>query len=201
MPDFGEIAGIVALAACPIYVYDILRGSTRPNRATWWIVTLVGCLIATSYWESGGRATIWIALTYIFSPLVIAVLSVKYGDGHWQALDRFCCLGALISVGVWWLASSALAALSINMAMDFLGLLLTVVKAYSNPLTESKAAWSIAALASLINVLAIERWNYAIAGYPLYLFTINCLIAGLLLHPGRAPPADSAHPRNRGMYT
>jgi hypothetical protein len=52
MPDVGEIAGIIALVACPIYVHDILRGVTRPNRATWWIITLVGCLIAASYWES-----------------------------------------------------------------------------------------------------------------------------------------------------
>lgn len=72
MPDVGEIAGIIALVACPIYVHDILRGVTRPNRATWWIITLVGCLIAASYWES--------------------------------ELDRLCCLGAAISVGMWWIA-------------------------------------------------------------------------------------------------
>src|ERR1700722_7777421 len=154
MPDFGEIAGIIALTACPIYVHDILRGVARPNRATWWIITLVGCLIAASYWEAGGRATIWIALTYIFGPFVIAVLSVKYGDSRWQALDRICILGALISVGLWWITSSALAALCINIVLDLLGLLPTFVKAYSKPLSESKVAWGITALARLPTLLA-----------------------------------------------
>jgi hypothetical protein len=185
MPDFGEIAGIVGLTACPIYVHDILRGTARPNRATWWIITLVGCVIAASYWESGGRATIWIALAYIFSPFVIAVLSIKYGDGQWQTLDRLCCLGAVISVGMWWITSSALAALSISIVVDLLGLLPTFVKAYSKPLTESKVAWGIAALASFINILAIERWNFAIAAYPLYLLATNGLMIGIILYPRR----------------
>lgn len=185
MPDLGEIAGIIALAACPIYVHDILRGTARPNRATWWIITLVGCVIAASYWESGGRATIWIALAYIFSPFVIAVLSIKYGDGQWQTLDRLCCLGAVISVGMWWITSSALAALSISIVVDLLGLLPTFVKAYSKPLTESKVAWGIAALASFINILAIERWNFAIAAYPLYLLATNGLMIGIILYPRR----------------
>jgi len=191
MPDFGEIAGIVGLTACPIYVHDILRGTSRPNRATWWIITLVGCVIAASYWESGGRATIWIALAYIFSPFVIAVLSIKYGDGQWQTLDRLCCLGAVISVGMWWITSSALAALSISIVVDLLGLLPTFVKAYSKPLTESKVAWGIATLASLINVLAIERWNFAIAAYPLYLLATNGLMIGIILYRRRSLFCDS----------
>jgi hypothetical protein len=186
MPDFGQIAGIIALTACPIYVHDILRGAARPNRATWWIITLVGCLIAASYWESGGRATIWIALTYIFGPFVIAVLSVKYGDSQWQALDRLCCLGALISVGMWWITDSVLAALSISIVVDLLGLLPTFVKAYSKPLTESKVAWGIAALASFINILAVERWSFAIAAYPLYLLATNGLMIGIILCPRRS---------------
>ena len=80
MPDVGEIAGIIALVACPIYVHDILRGVTRPNRATWWIITLVGCLIAASYWESSSST----------GSLALAQRSVSVCGGLLSL--RFCVL-------------------------------------------------------------------------------------------------------------
>jgi hypothetical protein len=50
----------------------------------------------------------------------------------------------------------------------------------------------------VVNVLAIERWDFAIAGYPLYLFATNGLILGLILYPQRSSPSN-CHGNDRGV--
>lgn len=54
----GQISGLLSLAAYITYGIAILRGTTKPS-----------------------RSTIWIALSYIIGPLIIALLSLKYGEG------------------------------------------------------------------------------------------------------------------------
>ena len=177
----GITAGSLSLIAYILYNIAILRGTTRPSRATWWILTLVGFLILASYYSEGARTTIWVPLAYFIGPLVIALLSLKYGRGGWTRLDRFCFAGAVVSMVFWFLTSSALIALLINIFIDFLGLLPTIKKSYRWPRTEDKTAWIFEAVASLINLFAIQAWTFEIYVYPLYLVIVNGLIAMLLI--------------------
>jgi len=58
----GIIAGIISFFAYCLYIFTTIFGKTKPNRVTWWILTLIGLLIASSYYVSGVRATIWVAI-------------------------------------------------------------------------------------------------------------------------------------------
>src|SRR5436305_1591215 len=100
----GIIAGILSLLPCPFYVYGIIKGKTRPDRITWWILALMSCSIAITYYEVGARTTIWLPIAYTISFLINAILSIRYGDGPAQLhmLDRICLLGAVVSLGMWY---------------------------------------------------------------------------------------------------
>jgi hypothetical protein len=189
---WGEIAGVLSLAALPIYLRAILRGTTRPNRVTWWILALVSGMIATSSYASGTRDAIWLPIEYAASFIAIGLLSIRYGDGaaRLDTLDSVCLTGALASVAVWWAFDSPQTALYMNIAVDFIAIVPTIKKAYVKPWTEDKAAWAIASLASFINVFAIEQWTFTISAYPLYLFVTNLLITGFVLRPRRPPIAN-----------
>jgi hypothetical protein len=54
----GIIAGIISFSAYFLYIATTIYGKTKPNRVTWWILTLIGLLIASSYYVSGARASI-----------------------------------------------------------------------------------------------------------------------------------------------
>ncbi len=180
---FGIVAGILSFAAYALYIFATLRGTTKPNRATWWILTLVGLMIAASYYVAGARDTMWVALSYVLGPAIIAVLSLKYGEGRWERLDQVCLAGALISAVVWYFSESALIVLLINILMDFLGLLPTIKKSYLRPEGEDRAAWTLESFAGMFNIFAIERWTFAIAFYPLYLLVMNGIVTLLLYRP------------------
>lgn len=184
MPDItavaGKVAGIISLAAFVPYLLAILRGETKPNRATWWIWTVVSFMLLASYYSSGAKNTIWIPIVYAISSLTTAILSIKYGEGGWTRFDRYCLLGAGVSVVLWWMFSSPLIALLINLFIDFMGALPTIRKSYYEPESEDRTAWALFFTGNIINLFAVENWTFAIAVYPIYMFLGSGLIATLI---------------------
>jgi hypothetical protein len=176
----GIIAGVLSLFAHLVYVKSILSGNTRPNRATWWVLTLIGTIITLSYYAEGARNTIWLPAGYTLGALLIALLSLRYGEGKWEKLDKWCLFIAIISALIWYISKSAILTLIINVAMDFIGLVPTIKKSYLRPWSEDRSAWAIESVAGILNVLAINRWTFGIAFYPIYLLTLNGMITILL---------------------
>jgi hypothetical protein len=73
----GIIAGCISALACIPYFISIIRGKTKPNRATWWIWSWLGVLLFFSYKASGATDTLWVALVYMITPLITALLSLN----------------------------------------------------------------------------------------------------------------------------
>lgn len=186
----GRIAGLISLAAFFPYLLATVRRKTRPNRATWWIWTVVGLMLATSYRSSGARNTMWVAASYVLGPLVTALVAFKYGEGGWTRFDRGCLCGAALSALLWWWFDSPQLALLLNLFIDLLGALPTLRKAYSGPESENKSAWILFSIGNTINLFAIERWQYSILIYPVYMFIISGVITCLLFRPGRPPRVE-----------
>lgn len=189
----GQVAGIVSLIGFVPYLASVLRKKTRPNRATWWIWTVVGTILCASYYASGARHSIWVPVSYMIGPLCTALVSIKYGEGGWTRFDRFCFGGAGASLLLWALSGSALVALIANITIDLLGALPTVKKAYAEPESEDRLSWTLFFVSNALNLLAVETWTIATALYPLYLFTICGIITMiLLLRRGKTPATSLA---------
>src|SRR3989344_8778501 len=94
---FGLAAGALQLVASAIYIVSILRGKTKPDRVTWWILALVTGMVTVSYFASGARETIWLPAAHTLAFTVFGILSLYYGEGPaaLSALDRFALIGAL----------------------------------------------------------------------------------------------------------
>ncbi len=180
----GIIAGLLSSSSYFLYIFTTIFGKTKPNRVTWWILTLVGFMIASSYYVSGARATIWVAVSYTLGPFIVAILSLKYGEGNkWEKLDKWCFTVAIISIPIWYISKSAILVLIINIFLDFVALVPTIKKSYLRPQSEDKIAWTLESFSGILNILAIEKWVFAIAFYPVYLFVINGVVTLLLYRP------------------
>lgn len=166
----GVIAGILSAAAFIPYIVSILRGKTKPSRVTWSIWVLVGVLICGSYTALGATSTAWVTFSYVIGPAVVAVLSFRRGVGGWEKLDIFCLCGVILGALLWWKFNSPLTALTINVAIDFLGLLPTIKKSWLKPREEDLLTWTVSASSAVMNLLALEKWTFALALYPVYMF-------------------------------
>lgn len=195
---FGVIASILIFFEFYVYILAIygrdyrlqkLAVRTTPNRATWFIWALLGVIAAISYWQSGATDTLWFSVAYALGFILVALLSIKYGEGGFTALDIFCLLGAIVSIGLWWQFDSPAIALYTILAIDFFGAVPTVVKAWRSPAGENRLAWSMTVIACVLNALAIN-WGsatFAIAIYPLYMLVANAVITALLFRPLLSP--------------
>lgn len=172
----GILAGITALIDFVAYDISILRKRTRPNRATWFILTIVGVLITLSYYSVGARDTLWVPIGYTIGPFIAFLLSIKYGEGGWTSFDKACLFLALASIIPWYLTGSALATLLINIFIDFLGMLPTIKKSFFDPGSEELHPWVITLISGTFNLLALNTFQFDIVVYPIYMFFVNGIV-------------------------
>ncbi len=183
----GETAGIISatisLAALIPYIISILKKNTIPNRITWIIWSFSGLIIIASYYASGARNELWLPIGYTAGQIIIMILSFRYGVKKWSFLDKICLIGAVFSLFLWWVFSSAGVALIINVIIDFFGAIPTIVKSYKFPKTENAFSWILTAVASWFNLFTITKLTFLFLLYPTYMFLANTLIALLALKP------------------
>jgi hypothetical protein len=179
----GISAGIFSLLGFFPYIITILQGKTKPNRASWSIWASLGIILAISNYSAGARETLWLLAAYAVCQLIIAILSLKCGEGGWNTFDRTCLFGAGISIILWWIYNSPLIAILISIAIDSLGALPTIKKSYYQPETEDLFSWLMFWAAGTLNMFALGQWSVELVAQPLYLFSFNSIVVFLLLLP------------------
>lgn len=176
----GLLAGLIALSAYVPYVVRALRGENRPNRATWLIWNVLGFVLLASYYSVGATDTLWIPLFNQLGFLAVLWVSVKHGEGGWSGIDRWCLAGAGLGLALWWAFDSPMMALLMGIAVDLMGAIPTLKKAYADPAHEDRLAWLIFLCANTLNLFAISAWRFEIAVYPAYLFTLCLAMVAIL---------------------
>mgnify|MGYP001250037696 CR=1 FL=1 len=179
----GLTSGAVALASFIPYIRSILKGQTRPNRASWFIWAFAEIITTATYAASGADATLWIAAGYALGTITVASLSLRYGEGGAGLIDAMCLAGASIALIPWLALDQAELALYMIIFVDVLAVFPTLKKALADPESEDKTYWSLSFLAAVINLFAIERWAPEIAAFPIYCFLgAGAILAALLSH-------------------
>jgi hypothetical protein len=177
----GLIAGAIALCAYVVYVISILRGKTKPNRATWWIWSFMGLVVALSYQFSGADTTIWVPYVEFLGPFSVALLSLKYGEGGLDnKMDIVCLAGATLSIILWIIFKNPVVALVTNLAVDSFALIPTIKKSYLRPEGEDFWAWVGTGTADTLNLFAVGRFTFAILLYPIYMLISDLIIITVL---------------------
>ncbi len=177
----GIIAGVIAFLAYIVYVVSILRGKTKPNRATWWIWAFMGLVVGLSYDAAGAQNTIWVPYVEFIGPLSIALLSIKYGEGGLKnKTDLVCLFGAVFSIILWIIFNNPVVALVTGLAVNSFAIVPTIKKSYLRPEGEDFWGWFGTGVADSLNMFAIERFSFAILLYPIYMLVSDLIIITIL---------------------
>lgn len=179
---FGLVAGVIALLAYVVYVISILREKSKPNRVTWWIWAFMGLVLALSYKFSGAENTVWVPYMEFIGPFIIALLSIKYGEGSFEdKTDLICLLGAILSIILWIIFDNPVVALVTNLIIDSFAIIPTIKKTYLRPEGEDFWAWFGTGIADTLNMFAVEKFSFAILIYPIYMLVSDLIIIIILL--------------------
>jgi hypothetical protein len=180
---FSATASFLAILSYYPYIKGILKGKTKPNRATFLIWTVIGVVEIISYLASGGGLASGLLIAYTVGTGLIFVMSIKYGVGGGSLLDITCLLGALVGVLGWVITKNPHVALSLSIIAGMFGYLPTFKKVYLTPKTENTSHWVLCGVAAVFNIFAISKWSLFTASAPVYLLICDGALALLTLFP------------------
>ncbi len=181
----GYASGMLVIFSLILYLRAILQGRVHSNSVTWGIWVIVTGMLAISYYQSVGFvAAIWVSLaTFIGTLLIFIFLLVCAPRGAWTWVEKTSIFAIVLIIPLWIFFHDPLLALTLTMLVDIFGAIPLVHTLYFDHTSEDGPAWVLAFIANILNLFAVEQWDYAHATYPLYLAFLTFVITGLIYFP------------------
>jgi hypothetical protein len=154
------------------YVVSIVRGQSRPQRMTRFLLVFITSLSAATLWAAGDTSGLWLALASFIEATLVFILSLKYGMGGRDRLDGICMALCVSGVALWILSDNPLVGLAASIAADFIATLPALLKTIRLPHTELAVYYASGTVAGLLIILAGPFTLQAIA-FPAYIALID----------------------------
>lgn len=177
--NFIYLGSLLNLIGSGIYIRDTLRGKTRPNRVSWFVLAIAPLVAFAAMISQGiGFRQSLMTFTIGLSPLLIFISSfvTKYASWRIRPFDLACGGLALAGLGLWGITRVGNLAILFGLLADLLAFLPTLVKAFAHPETESWQLFGLAFFNGAIALLIINRWDFAHAAFPIYLFIADLIM-------------------------
>ena len=173
----GYISFIISVVGALPYLWLVVKGRVRPERATWGIWTLILVLSVMAYKSQGAGDSLWFLVGDLTITGAIFAASLWRGKGGHDRLDVVCVLIAVAGLLLWLVTSNPLMQLVGVMLADMVAIVPTVRKTLEQPFEESATTFGASSVAALLGVLSVDTWDTILIAYPLYLYTANLITA------------------------
>lgn len=172
------LAVTINLVGAIIYAHTVVKGKTRPNRVTWFVLSFAPILAFAAMMAQGVsfHQSVFTLETGI-SPLIIFISTFFAKQPKWKItkFDLTCGVLSIVGFLLWIILKEGNVAIIFALLADGLAFLPTLVKAFKYPETESPWAFIMGAFAALIALAIITTYDFKHVAFPLYI-----LIADLL---------------------
>jgi len=180
--NFVILGAVIAFIGGISYLIDTIKGKAKPNRVSWFLWSLAPFIAFAAEIKEGVGIQSLMTFMVGFSPLLVFLASFINKKATWQ-LKRFDFIcGALSVIGIifWLLTKNGNIAIFFSIVADGLAAIPTLVKSYSFPETENYHVYLTAAINAAITLLAIDIWNFAHFGFPLYILVLCSVLVFLI---------------------
>lgn len=181
-PFLSVLAGALEIIGFLPYIRAILKGETKPMKASWIIwATLDAITLAGMYAENTVNGQI---LAAVIGASTVTVLAMRYGTPGWTTLEKYCLVGAVLGIGLWQVFGSPVLGIVTSLSLISLGSIPTFLSAWHDPSKEDRTGWTFFWLSSIAAVSAIPSWTLADAAQPItFLSLISIMMYLLFLRP------------------
>jgi hypothetical protein len=180
-PVFGVLAGVVGVVDTVPYVRDIVRGTTRPHRGTWFIWGMLAIVVCVSQRADGASWSLVMAGTQAVLTSLIFVLAIRRGEGGLGATDGMLIAIAAGGMAAWVVVDEPVIATACVIAADLIAAAMMVPKVYRDPGSETLMTFALAGVGGALATGAVGATDASLLCYPIYYCLVNWAIA-LLIH-------------------
>jgi hypothetical protein len=178
---FGLLSGILPMIGVIPYDRDIFKRKTKPHRGSFLIWSVLGGIAFFTQFAKGATWSLFLPGADTLATLSIFILSIRYGTGGLNKRDVGGLLLAALGLILWYFTKQPLTALLIAICVDAVGTILTIIKTWEDPRSETFSSWLLAALGGLFAALAVGRISFALLVYPVYIFVANGAVNVVML--------------------
>ena len=161
------------------YIYDTIKGTTRPNRVSqglWAIAPLIGVGAAIS----SGADWMTTVRTFMagFVPLTILIVSFVNKSGYWKTtkFDYFCGAFSVVALIVWLVVDLPVYAVLLAAIADLFAAIPTIKKSWTNPESETGIAYIMSLISVIIIFPTIKDFDIQNTAFQIYLLIVNVII-------------------------
>lgn len=179
----STVSGLLLWASFIVYIRSMVKGTTKPAKASWVIWAILDTIILAGMWTKetlngqiiGAVCGVWI--------VVIMMFRYRYGTPGWSKLDIFCLIGAGLGIFLSWFFNEATVGIVMSSTVVILGSIPTFVSAWKDPTRENRTGWTMVFISCVLALLAIPKWTIADAAQPISFMVVEVIMMYLLYRP------------------
>nr|WP_175801088.1 hypothetical protein [Burkholderia anthina] len=184
----GVIGSAVSLLAAIPYALAIYRRTVRPHLFTWLVWSVVTAIAAAGQFVAGAGPSAWCTAAIAVTCFLTFVASIFRGERSWTRIDWLFLCAALSAIPLWMLTDDPTISICLVTLIELAGLGPTVRKTLRDPWSESLAYFALCVLKYALALLALSRWNVAVAFYPSVNIIASIGICALMIVRRQALP-------------
>jgi len=176
---FSYFAILVGILGIGNYIYQIHKGTTRPNIISWifWsIAPIIG--IYVSY--KSGVAIPFLISTFVagFMPAIVVVFALLRKNAVFKIskFDISCGIFSALAIIIWLTTKNPFLSLVFAILADLFAGIPTIIKSWKNSDSESIGPYLSGIINSIITFLIISNFTFVNYAFPLYLLVLNTII-------------------------
>lgn len=169
------LGAVVNLLGTSVYIRDTFCGKTKPNRVTWLLWSVIPFIALTAELKAGIR---WAALPVFiagFTPLLVFVASFLNKQAYWRlsTIDYLCGVLSVAAIVLWQSTGEPTIAIALSILAGGLASAPTMLKAWTNPETETGATFAGGLFSALTGIAILSSFTFTSAAFLLYVIAQN----------------------------
>lgn len=170
------IASLLALAGNIPYLIDVIKGRVRPHPYTWFVWTIVSCVVFFGQLAKGaGIAAIATGVSEIFT-LIIFLFSLKYGFKNPPKTDKYFLALALLGLIPWMLTKDPTISVIIVVVIDLIAFIPTLRKTFCFPKSETPLLYGSNVLRHSLILATLGAYNIATMLHSISMILTNSMM-------------------------
>ncbi len=177
----GYIAGVLMILSFGPYIRDTIVRTTKPERASWLIWSVLNLIVFFSQWAEGASDSLWLTAGIVAGDISVFLLSIRYGLGGFDRKDIIALSAAVFGLLLWYVTDEPSVALFIAIFIDAIGGYLTVSKTYQHPNSETVSTWVLSLLAGFVAIFSVDTFSLVLLAYPVYTFLLGGVVVAAVI--------------------
>jgi hypothetical protein len=153
----GILSGVLAMASVVPYVFDIVKGETRPSAVTFGLWTVLNGMAAAAQFDAGASFSVIVIIVVTLNCTIVTGLALS---GYGQKGDRWVnvvSFALVIAAAIGWKTAGPAVAIACAVAADLFASVPTIHKVFHEPRSENLSGWGMIATAGALGAISADR--------------------------------------------